>query len=55
MSDLETPEPKHRGVDILRDPRLNKMTCFSEEEREAQFSVESMMDMPRSSTRLIRS
>jgi hypothetical protein len=35
MSDLDTTEPKHRGVDILRDPRLNKMTCFSEEEREA--------------------
>ena len=35
VSDLDTPEPKHRGVDILRDPRLNKMTRFSQEEREA--------------------
>ena len=35
MSDLETPQPKRRGVDILHDPRLNKMTGFSEEEREA--------------------
>jgi len=35
MSNLKTPGPEHRGVDILRDPRLNKMTCFSEEEREA--------------------
>ena len=34
MSDLETPQPK-RGVDILHDPRLNKMTGFSEKEREA--------------------
>lgn len=25
----------HRSADILRDPRLNKMTGFSEEEREA--------------------
>ena len=35
MSNLETPQPKRRGMDILRDPRLNKMTGFSEEEREA--------------------
>lgn len=35
MSDLETPQPKRRGVDILHDPRLNKMTGFSEKEREA--------------------
>jgi malate dehydrogenase (oxaloacetate-decarboxylating)(NADP+) len=35
MSDLETNQPKRRGMDILRDPRLNKMTGFSEEEREA--------------------
>jgi malate dehydrogenase (oxaloacetate-decarboxylating)(NADP+) len=34
MSDLE-PQPKRRGVDILHDPRLNKMTGFSEKEREA--------------------
>ena len=36
MSDLETPQPKRRGVEILHDPRLNKMTGFSEEEREAR-------------------
>ena len=35
MSDLETPQPKRLGVDILYDPRLNKNTGFSEEEREA--------------------
>jgi hypothetical protein len=35
MSDLEMPQPKRRGGDILHDPRLNKMTGFSEEEREA--------------------
>jgi hypothetical protein len=35
MRDLETPQPKRRGVDILHDPRLNKMTGFSEKEREA--------------------
>jgi malate dehydrogenase (oxaloacetate-decarboxylating)(NADP+) len=35
MNDPETLPPKRRGVDILHDPRLNKMTGFTEEEREA--------------------
>ena len=33
MRDLS--QPKRRGVDILHNPRLNKMTGFTEEEREA--------------------
>jgi malate dehydrogenase (oxaloacetate-decarboxylating)(NADP+) len=35
MTDSKALPPKRRGVNILQDPRLNKMTGFTEEEREA--------------------
>ena len=44
MSDLNTPEPKHHGVDILRDPRLNKMTCFSERTIAAEVTAPAGLD-----------
>jgi malate dehydrogenase (oxaloacetate-decarboxylating)(NADP+) len=35
MTDYEASRAVRRGVDVLHDPRLNKLTAFSEEEREA--------------------
>ncbi|MBK8175648.1 MAG: NAD-dependent malic enzyme [Rhodospirillales bacterium] len=34
-SDLALCRPHRRGADILHDPRLNKLTAFAEDEREA--------------------